>query len=262
MRALTFFTKKRRGSSIIRGQQVAEYLGMKLNPKSDYGNDVCIYVKMRPPKGFPRYSYFDVIDGIEHISWLLNHPKIGVIACAKSGHEYLTKKLRRDDVVLIPQHHCNYERIRRKRKSVTVAGMIGRITHIRHLQEDIKRGLAGIGVEFKIETQFEGRQAVVDFYKQIDIQAVWRPIHRPLKNPLKLVNAGSFGIPTVAFPEIGYKEIEGYYLPAGTIAEMIDGIRRLKESESLYEFYSQKLMEKIENYHISKVSKLYLDLAK
>ena len=98
--ALTFFRKNRRdGSGKIRGQQVAEYLGAKLNPESGYEDDVCIYVKMQPPEDFPRHSYLDVIDGKQRVRWLLGHPRIGVIACSKSGHDYLTRRLGREDVV-------------------------------------------------------------------------------------------------------------------------------------------------------------------
>ena len=41
-----------RVSSMIRGVQVAEQIGAKLNPEEGYENDVCIYVKPHVPKGF------------------------------------------------------------------------------------------------------------------------------------------------------------------------------------------------------------------
>ena len=40
-----------RVSSLIRGNQMAEYLGGKLNPTEGYENDVCIYVKPHVPRG-------------------------------------------------------------------------------------------------------------------------------------------------------------------------------------------------------------------
>src|SRR3990167_7107951 len=34
-----------RVSSMIRGDQIAEYLGAKVNPTEGYENDICIYIK-------------------------------------------------------------------------------------------------------------------------------------------------------------------------------------------------------------------------
>lgn len=143
-----------------------------------------------------------------------------------------------------------------------VAGAIGAATTIWHSLEDIEERLAKIDVKFKRFTYCRTRRHIVSHYNQIDVQVVWRPRYKPLRNPLKLVNAGSFGIPTVAFPETNYtREFDGYFLPAETVDKMIDGVKSLKNSESLYESYSEKLIEKTENYHIGKISKLYLGLA-
>ncbi|MFK5282474.1 hypothetical protein ACI3PL_23225, partial [Lacticaseibacillus paracasei] len=65
--------------------------------------------------------------------------------------------------------------------------------------------LADMGLEWRFCNHYSKRRYVVDFYKEIDIQISFRP-HHPRgiilhMNPLKLSNAGSFGIPTVGFPE-------------------------------------------------------------
>lgn len=259
MRELAFFHRSG-GSGRIRGKQVAKYLGAKLNPKNGYEDDVCIYVKMQPPEDFPKHSYLDIVDGDKRLSWLMKHPDIGVIACSQTEQEYLSKKLKRKDIVFIPQHHCNYERIRRQRKGITVAGVIGKPTAVQCPVSELRSKLAKIRVDFKMETKYPTRQHPIDFYKQIDVQVFWRPLHRWFKNPLKLVNAGSFGIPTVAFPEIGYKEVSGYYMPANSVDELIAGVLLLKESEILYKHYTEKLIEKTEEYHINNVAKLYTNL--
>ena len=56
-----------RVSSMIRGDQIADYIGAKLNPSSGFEDDVCIYVKPhveRPPFDFKgKKSYLDIVDG-------------------------------------------------------------------------------------------------------------------------------------------------------------------------------------------------------
>jgi hypothetical protein len=42
---ISFFTKKG-GSGEIRGKQVAEYIGARLNPETNFEKDLCIYVKI------------------------------------------------------------------------------------------------------------------------------------------------------------------------------------------------------------------------
>ena len=97
---INFFTRSG-GSGVIRGKQVAEYLGARLNPK-EVRDEVCIYVKFQPPEDFPKNSYLDVIDEPRRIGWLRDHPKMKVIASSLSGYEYLTDVLE-NEVVLIPQ---------------------------------------------------------------------------------------------------------------------------------------------------------------
>jgi hypothetical protein len=267
MKKLSFFTRlsskgEITGSSRIRGYQVATYLGAKINPIENYNDDVCIYVKKQPPENFPKYSYLDLVDGHRRVPWLEKHPHIGVIASSQSAYEYLAKKLGRNDIVLIPQHHCNFDRVRRKRKSVTVAGVIGRPTAIRYPWDKLRKKLNKLGMELKIQNKYTCKEDVVNFYKGLDVQIVWRVSHRWYKNSLKIVNAGSFGIPTVAWPEIGYKDMEGCYLPAETIDNLISGVSRLKNSQRFYQGYAEKLIKKTEQYHIKNIAKLYIKLLK
>ena len=63
------------------------------------------------------------------------------------------------------------------------------------------------GLIFLTSTKFHDRQEVANFYQQIDIQVIWRPsrARARLKNPLKIVNAASFGIKSKEadfFPQI------------------------------------------------------------
>lgn len=261
----SFFThpKSRCGSATIRGMQVAEYIGGKSNPVEGYENDICIYVKKLPPEDFPRHSYFDVIDNRHAIVWLQKHPQIGVIAISKTAKKYLQQRLNRTDIHLIPEHHCNYERECRTRNSVTTVGYMGSRTGSQ-FPVDIKERFAEMGLEFKYTNQYKTRQDVVGFYHSIDIQIMDRYVLRSvvkLKNPLKLENAGSFGIPTVAFPETNFiEEFGGCFVEARTIDEMILQCKKLKDDKEFYVEIANKALLRAEEYHISKIAPLYCRL--
>lgn len=107
-----------------------------------------------------------------------------------------------------------------------------------------------------VDSDFQTREDVVDFYKKIDIQIVWDKIYRLLKNPLKIVNAASFGIPTVGYPHKGYKEVDGYYIKALTIDHLVEEVKKLKD-QGVYEAATKDLVPLAKKYHISEIAKLY-----
>ncbi len=254
----------RRGSSVIRGEQVVDYLGAKLNPEDGYESDICIYVKPQIRNlysgsiKFTEHSYIDIIDAEDIVHFASKNPDISIIVCSKADYDNLSKLKNR--VVYIPQHHCNFERIKRDRNRVTVVGMIGAPRIFNDLPKDFKERLNAKGLEFLDYSMFRQRQDVVDFYKKIDIQVVWRPKKRRLSNPLKIVNAASFGIPTVALQEDGFQEMDGYYIPVENMDELIVQLEVLKSSPELYTDYAEKCFNKAEEYHISNIAKLYRKL--
>jgi hypothetical protein len=249
------FHKTSGGSGEIRGTQMARHLHTTCNPSSAYPDATHIYVKMQPPNDFPERSYLDVLDGHQRIPWLLKHPRMGVIASSQTGFEELCRRLRRTDVVLIPQHHCNFERVKRMEGEIEVAGVVGGRGAIQCDVEELKAVLADIGIEWRWQQYPRTRDEVFNFYAGIDVQVVWRKMNRPLKNPLKIVNAMSFGIPTVAYPELAYREVEGYYWPATTMEELVTAIGQLRQG-----FDAERLIDKAEEYHIENIALLYRDL--
>lgn len=249
---LVFHKARRGGSGIIRGVQMAEHLKARLNPEWTYPEDVHIWIKMQPPDDYPAKSYLDVLDAQERVSWLLAHPDIGVIASSQSGYDYLTKKLKRDDIHLIPQHHCNYERVVRERREIKVAGVVGGAGALQLDYDELVRRLGEFGIEFRWLKQYRSRQEVANFYKDLDLQIVWRPGNRPLKNPLKIINAMSFGIPTIALPDIAYQEVEGFYLRAETMGGILEKLNLFNADVII-----DSLVAKAEEYHIDNIAKLY-----
>lgn len=273
---LTFFYSRHRKavSGKIRGRQVGEYLGAKLNPSDRFERDVCVYVKSFPPEEFPERSYIDIIDSKNLVSWIDNHPQMGVIAISEVGQEFLSMKLKRKDVYLIPEHHCNFERKIRPNREVKTVGYMGNkngsiftddeIVSRRKTIADITERFTGIGLDFKFVTEYSTRQDVIDFYDSIDIQVTYRRRKQKqiskLNNPLKIANAGSFGIPTVAYPEVVSREYNGGFIEVESINDMIAQCKKLKDDKTFYEDISGKALEKSERYHISKIAPLYMEL--
>lgn len=235
-----------------------------MNPKSGFKDDVCIWVKSQPPENCPRFSYVDIMEGDNLVPWLAAHPKVGIIAVTKDIKKYLEKTLIRNNIILIPQNHCNYKRELRNRTDVRVVGFIGFPKYsFRHPLDDIKERLAKVRLDFIEKTSFNGRRGVIGFYKRVDIQIVWRPNADEFRNPLKLSNAGSFGIPTVAYPEESFvSEYDGCFIPAMSIDELIIKVKELKDNPDLYDYTAKKVMTRAENYHIEHISKLYKKLDK
>ena len=81
-----------------------------------------------------------------------------------------------------------------------------------------------------------------------------------LSNPLKLVNAASFGIPTIALDEVAFKEMGNCYIPVTNLDQFIIQLKRLLSSAFLYSEYAHKCLEKSQQYHIGHVAKLYQKL--
>ena len=261
---LTFFYRYSSPSGKIRGKQVAKYLGAKQNPVDGYENDTCIYVKCIPPEDFPEHSFIDVVDSKRLVNWAIEHPQIGVIAISKTARTYLMQKLKRDDIHLIPEHHCNFKHILRTRKDVTTVGYMGARTGS-EFPEDIKERFAEIGLDFKYTRKYKTRGDVVAFYNSIDIQVMDKYMRHKaivrLKNPLKLANAGSFGIPSVAYPEINFiEEFKDCFVEAETIDEMLLQCEILKNNGEFYKKMSDKALSKSQEYHISKIAPLYYEL--
>src|SRR3990167_6552498 len=140
-----------RVSSMIR-EQVIPYIEAKLNPTSGYENDITIYVKPMVRKGDDfkfegKKAYLDIIDGANLAQVAHRHSEVGVITCSQADYEIMSKELPNNKIVLIPQHHCNFERIKRTRKEIKRVGVIGTKGAFPFLPEGLKEALAERGME-------------------------------------------------------------------------------------------------------------------
>jgi hypothetical protein len=267
---LSFFAKPARwnesrqrleqGSSIIRGEQIATYLGAKLNPAEGYENDVCIYVKPSIDTKFVKHSYIDILDVSSDTIVAFTKLRIPIILASLMAYEIFLEACKENKFIFIPQHHCNYERFKRDRKEVITVGIVGYHASFMYPMEEVKKRLKEVGMELLIENRALNRLDVVNFYKKIDLQIVWVKNAWIAKNSMKLYNAASFGIPTVGLKQQNYKEFEGYYVPVGSMDEMIKELVKFKEDKKYYTEYSSRIIVKAEEYHISNIAKLYKEL--
>jgi hypothetical protein len=251
----------KRVSSKIRAEEMSEYLGAKYNPVEGYENDVRIYVKPQSLEGISDGSYVDYLDGDFSHRWFRGHPGIKVIAASQHSYEVFKDSIP-NEVVLIPQHHLNFERARRIRKGITVGGYTGVPSGPAFERyNDVTRRLKDIGIDFVTSFFFKTRSDALDFYKSIDILVIadWDSKNHDFRIPTKIINAGSFGIPTVASRMLGNEELEGYYVEANNMDELVAGVEKLKD-EVYYNEISNKILALSENYHISKVAEYYKKL--
>ena len=73
-----------------------------------------------------RKSYLDIIDGHNLGQLAIKYPKVGVIVCSDIDYQTM-KPLIKNELVIIPQHHCNFDREINTREGITKMGAIGEL---------------------------------------------------------------------------------------------------------------------------------------
>lgn len=266
----SFFGRQSNSGRKIRGGQVAEYLGGRIDPTEGYEADVCIYILGLYRYDGPevKWAYYDVCDCGGSRLWRIKHrTKGGIIAFSKSQFIELSKIFPGRKIYFIPHHHANFERETRTKRPVRTVGCCGGDAAIQWPHDRLKEIFSEMGLEWMFRNELKIREKVLDFYRKLDIQIVYRPSHNRgaymmnHSNPIKLSNAGSFGIPTVAFPEPSFTaEWKDACLYSDGMEGIIKTVRRLKEEPALYEDVSEKSKIKAEEYHIDNIAKFYREL--
>jgi hypothetical protein len=251
-----------RVSSRIRAEEISNYLGARLNPTDNYEGDICIYVKPHSLGRIKDGSYIDVLDDKYGVEQLKGRPDLKVIAMSASHFDLLKKELP-NDITLIPHHHINLERAKRSRKEIKICGYVGPPSAFhQHENEIIKSQLEQVGLKFEPLHHYQTREDIIGYYKNIDIQVIaYFNYHdkSPYRHPTKIINAASFGIPTIAVPILGYKEVEGYYVPISNMHNLKFEADKMKDKK-YYNEWSEKVSAEAEKYHISRIAELYKKL--
>jgi hypothetical protein len=248
-------------SARIRGDEIAQYIGAKLNPTDGYENDVCIYVKPKSLDPIKDGAWIDYLDGKNLWITLKDRPDINVIAATDSSYYDLRSKIP-NHIELIPSHHLNFDRIQSQKNKILTGGYIGSPSPTAFkMYDEIKKNLKNIGVDFRTCFNFKIRQDAIDLYSNIDFLVIGNYVKEndPHKVPTKLINAGSFGIPSIAYPLKGYEEIEGAYLQAHDMADILIQTEKLKDL-SFYDLWANKAKTMAEKYHICNIAQLYKKL--
>lgn len=251
-------------SSRIRAEEMSEYLGAKLNPKEGFENDICIHVKPRDFSKVRDGDWVDILDGVDLVSKIKARPKVKAIAASRCSFEYF-KKLLPNELVLIPSHHVNIDRVRRERTEASIGGFTGVPSPAGfELYRDIAERVKKVGFDFKTCWDYKTRQDAVDFYKSIDlfIYAEWIGGDSPFKIPTKMMNAGSFGVPAISISPTdlqGNEEIKGYFVRVNSLEELLPAVERFKDP-AYYGEWVDKVLTKSEEYHISRIAELYRKL--
>jgi hypothetical protein len=185
------------------------------------------------------------------------------------SRDFIRKRVR-NQLVVIPEHHCNFDNeTRPMERDVRIVGAICYPGNFDMDARVIKKALEEVGLEFRMANSFKTREDVVAFYKDIDIQLCvrfWRGIGQKeppeLKNPLKLENAGSFMIPTVAYPEPCFMEEFGSdkFIHILGVEDIVNVCRKLRDDKTYYQDYAMRAWERAQDYHIDKIAPLYLEL--
>lgn len=266
----SFFRRLRYAGNEIRGTQMATHLNGKLDPVSGYENDICIYILggMRYDGPEVEHSYYDVMDcGLARLARVRRRTKGSLIAISRTQLDELCRTFSGREVYYIPQHHCNFDEESRPEREIRTVGCCGGDSAIQWPHDRVRYFLELLGLKWKFYNVLVNRNEVVEFYKDLDIQIVYRPTHNRgsvmmlHSNPLKLCNAGSFGIPTVAYPEPAFTaEWKDECLYSDGMEGIINLVRKLKEEPNLYKEVSEKAREKSKGYHISNIANLYRGL--
>jgi hypothetical protein len=260
-------------SEFTRGRQIAEALGCGVDVPMKSYDETIVAIKTLPDKEQAKMFsnfYLDMIDSCNIVEVAEQYPTAKIIVLTDIMRDVLSQRIK-NKLVLIPEHCCNFgQELRDVNRAVSIVGYVGARKCLSLDPREVTRVLKQIGLEFKYlicEDHKVTRKDVCEFYKSIDIQLAFRTPDddiRPqeYRNPLKIFNAGSFGIPTVAFPEISYTLCAGtYFLEATCLGSVLDKCYMLKNDRKLYEFYANRVYNWSQQFDISEIARLYAKLS-
>lgn len=281
MGKIIFLTNRTKlGSDKCRGNDIAEAMNQPVDIPVDQitENDTVIMIKHINPNVLKRTKkvYCDLVDGVEFFySKLKVHPEITIICLTPTACKIFQQWLPKHKIIWIPHSHCNNEnRVRPSDRPVENVVYNGtEYGFPKHNFEELKKLLGPFGFRFYYShTIMEGkdkqyaREKCCDSYYNADIAVAFRSLttfhNLPLgaKSPTKLNNAGSFKVPTIAFPEpafVNNYDKVGHFCRANTIHDMVNICMRLKKDNAFYKSMAEKSYQDAQPYHISKIVKWY-----
>ena len=270
MSQLVFLSGNKYCSGLIRGEQVADFLHAPYNPENVTADDTVVLVKSwneEVPEHCKK-TYVDIIDVDVLFPDIYRHPNVTVIVLTELAKCYAGARLP-NEVIVVPQHHCNFEDRRRPDREVKTVGYVGCSIGLYLDKSKLAYELAREGFDFiyqPLNYKEMTRENLVDFLMRIDINIMFRPpmvipgAPQELKDPLKIVNAMSFGIPSVAFPCPGNLEVQGKYIEARCADDIVRSCKKLRSNWASYQEFKSEGIQFAAKKHISKVAEEYKKL--
>jgi hypothetical protein len=255
-------------SGEIRGRQIASALAscghvVVVDPGTVYADDTILSVKVMLPVDVVEHVHrvlMDVVDSGAALDWYRDKPKVELLAISKTAEALLRQELPEHTVWFVPEHHCNREGATVNIETPTVVGYCGTHEGLQLDVAQVERVAIDNGYRFVALFNASTRQQVVDFYRMVDVQLCWRKEqpYPELKNPLKLANAGSFGVPTIAWPEVSYvEECADEFMPAKTLDDVVCHLDALKRKTGRWCEWSHKALAMSRRYSLERVVSVY-----
>ncbi len=255
-------------SGEIRGRQVAERLrergrDVEVDPPELKRDDTVLCVKSMlkdDAVAHVQRMLMDVVDSPQTLEWLKTHESVEIVSIGLTHEAYMRELYPGRKVWLLPEHHCNREGVRVRLEQPRVVGYCGTVEGLQLDAKTLAAAIAPLGYELILCYDPPTREDVCRFYRCIDVQLCWRPSLSDLrlKNPLKLANAGSFGVPTIAYPEPSYvEECGGEFLPALKLEDVLTHLRAFRERGWTWRNWSDIAFQLSGRYSLERVASLY-----
>lgn len=258
---MKFFFNEDAISGKVRGTQILSYLSEHYPDVVEKSN-VEIFIKR--DIGSNAGNAIKIVDLIDLELPLYKVSEAdGFIVTNDVAKEYAERRTSKP-VYVIPHHHCNFDDLRREDREVKTVGYIGAVDRLSILVDILRKKLEKHGFEFVTHflTLEDSRDSVVDKYLGLDISLVFDnssakfSFPPELKNPLKVVNAGSFGIPTVGFRELAYRDVR--MIEASNTHKIIVSCLALRD-KSVYNPVATDCVEEAKKFHIKEIAKKYVE---
>lgn len=281
-----------KNSDRCRGVDIAHRLNFPIHKINDIDftkinqQDLIISIKCYPNKpNIPsNQTYIDLVDSAdEHLIKILkNNPEINALVQTPFNRIYLQDKFNLKNKIYPIRHcHCNNEKLKRFddpfiKNKIPILLYNGHPSGFENSLE-FKRKADKWGFKFKMVhtcNQYSGEKArkeAIKLYREADIFLAFRTkpkragLPLKMKGPTKLNNAGSFGLPCVAYPEPAFAtnfDKPGNFLRAKSFEDMIGWCMELKANADMY--YQLGRMAYIDStaFHIDNVINEYVELLK
>jgi len=288
MSRLVFFTNgSNEQSAYCWGNRIAERMGMPIDiPFAEIRpDDMLMFIKCSFKNIDYIVSHAKKVFFVVGCGWRSFHkfvrPKITLVMTTPRARDVYRKYYPNNEVIWIPLAHSNYENLvrplNRPVKKIVFSGT--RSSFPDKEWAEFKQKIEAKGFEIvraitPYDVPRKGEECRVfcrDLWLNNDIAVSFRRtisakkghVELRLKPPNKLHGAGSVMVPSVAYPEVCFKENydkPGCFLPANTIDEMVEQCCRLRDDKGLYAQIATQAYNDASPYHIDKIIPYYEEL--